>query len=122
MICGEIASTKEAFVDLVVIGPVGRTATVRALLDTGFTGWVALSPGLVEELELPFDIARDYELGNGEIVRMDQHLSHVEWHGERVGVDVLVSKSGAIIGMSLLTGSKVILDVIDGGAVTIEPR
>jgi hypothetical protein len=45
----------------------------------------------------------------------------VDWDGETREVLVLESPGGALAGMALFQGCRVTLEVIDGGAVRIEP-
>jgi hypothetical protein len=52
---------------------------------------------------------------------MDMFLGAVRWEGQlREGI-VLAADGMPLVGMALLSGSRVCLDIIDGGRVTIEP-
>jgi hypothetical protein len=44
----------------------------------------------------------------------------VSWDGQDRNVMVLEANGGPLLGMSLLYGSRVTLDVVDGGPVTIQ--
>jgi hypothetical protein len=54
------------------------------------------------------------------VVRMDLFLAAVMWEEEPCEVLVLGSEGGVLLGMSMLTGSRMTLDVEDDGAVTVE--
>lgn len=58
-------------------------------------------------------------LGDGSMVVLDLYLATVSWHVQEREVLVLQAEGGALVGMSLLYGSRVVLDVVDGGEVTI---
>ena len=47
--------------------------------------------------------------------------AEVEWHGERKDVQVDLADADPLIGMRLLRGSQLCLDVTEGGAVEISP-
>jgi hypothetical protein len=49
------------------------------------------------------------------------YTATVLWHDQPRSVDVLETQNDALIGMSLLYGSRVLLDVVDGGSVDISP-
>ena len=59
-------------------------------------------------------------LADGTTIRLEAYLASVDWHGQ--AREVLISQSAgiALVGMSLLDGSRLTLNVSDGGDVTIE--
>nr|MBC8228759.1 clan AA aspartic protease [bacterium] len=48
------------------------------------------------------------------------YLAKVLWHNQEREVLVLQADGGPLVGMSLLYGSRVTLDVVDGGDVIID--
>ena len=48
------------------------------------------------------------------------YLAKVLWHGQEQDVLALQADGGPLIGMSLLYGSRLVLEVIDNGDVTID--
>jgi predicted aspartyl protease len=58
-------------------------------------------------------------LGDGNVVVLDVYLVKVLWHNQEREVLVLQADGGPLVGMSLLYGSRVTLDVVDDGNVTI---
>jgi predicted aspartyl protease len=54
MITGTVSSRHEAIVALTVAGPLGERVPIQAVVDTGFNGYLTLSPDLVAALGLPF--------------------------------------------------------------------
>lgn len=67
-------------------------------------------------------MTRFYELGDGNPVEFDIHLLSVLWDGQEQHGEALVTNGGVLLGMSLLRGYHLFIDVIDGGEVRIEAR
>jgi clan AA aspartic protease len=119
MIHGVIRN-REAIIELEV-SDIGQPATkVDAVIDTGYNGYLTLPYDLVTALQLPFAGHRRGTLADGSVTRLDVYLASVVWHGRQK--DVLISQAAGtpLIGMSLLKGSRLTMDVIDGGDVSIE--
>ena len=49
------------------------------------------------------------------------YLAKVLWHGQEREVLILEAEGVPLVGMSLLYGSRVMLEVVDNGDVTIAP-
>lgn len=121
MIIGEVNPRGEAIVRIRVHGSGELIADVPAGLDTGFTESLCLNEETIAALELPFLYQTMVQLGNGEFVRMNIHSGQVEWSGRRRHVLVHATEGDALIGVALLRGFHVGLDMVDGGRVTLEP-
>ena len=74
---------------------------------------------LIDRLKLQLAGNRRATLGDGNVVVLDVYLGKVLWHNHERDVLVLQADGGPLIGMSLLYGSQVTLDVVDGGDVTV---
>jgi clan AA aspartic protease len=118
---GEVTYLDEARVVLEVRGPAARAAHVETVLDTGFTEDLSVDRETAARLGLPFDSSMDVVLADGSIESVDVHTGTVVWHGRETPVHILVSDGDPLLGMHLLYGSRLTIDVVDGGAVTIEP-
>jgi clan AA aspartic protease len=94
--------------------------TVKAVLDTGFTDFVTLPPRLISTLQLPYDYTSQFMLADGSVVSVDIFLATVLWDSRPCSGPVLAAEGDPLVGMSMLYGSRVTLDVVDGGQVTIE--
>lgn len=100
----------------------GRRRRITAVLDTGFTGFLTLPGHIVDELQLPSFGNQDVTLADGSETSMDMHLARVLWHeGREHEVLILRAEGGLLLGMELLHGNRVVLDVIEDGEVEIEP-
>ncbi|MDE0011459.1 MAG: clan AA aspartic protease [Candidatus Poribacteria bacterium] len=120
MITGKITINREAIIELEVIGSNQKKEKVEAVIDTGFNGYLTLPNDLINYLKLQPAGSRRTVLGDGNIVVLDMYLAKVLWHGQEQDVLALQAEGGPLIGMSLLYGSRLVLEVIDNGDVTID--
>jgi clan AA aspartic protease len=90
------------------------------VIDTGYNGFLTLSKMAIEELDLSFVGPTRATLGDGNEVNMDLFLGVVQWEGGPRDVLVLETESGTLVGMALLSGYRVIMDVEEGGMISIE--
>ncbi len=120
MISGSVSGDQQAVVTIEIIDGDGAPRALGVILDTGFTGYLTLPSESIEQLALPFVGQRTFELANGELFRFDAYLAAVAWHGSLRDALVLLSDSTPLLGMTLLWGSRMTLDAITNGEVTIE--
>jgi predicted aspartyl protease len=121
MMIGRVTAEREAIVTIEILGPEDQTAVVEAGLDTGYNGFLTLPGDLIDELNLPYAGTAGAELGDGNKVRMDLYLGTVRWDDGMREVLVLEASGGALVGMAMLYGSRVTLEVEENGSVRIEP-
>lgn len=120
MITGRVTADREAIIRIEVAGPSEQFEPVEAVIDTGYNGDLTLPDGVISALRLPFGGHRRGTLANGSGLLLDVYLATVIWHGKRR--DVLISQADCapLVGMSLLRGSRLTMDAVDGGDVVIE--
>jgi predicted aspartyl protease len=99
-----------------------QTTEEEAVLDTGFTDFLTLPLVLIATLRLTFRESVEFVLGDSSPVQFYTYVATVLWDGETKNILVLASEGGPLVGMSMLYGYRVTLDVLDGGAVTIEAK
>ena len=119
MINGKIVNNQEAIIELEVVG-VDRLEKTEAIIDTGFTGELILSGDMIDRLEIPQVGELPVTLGDGSEVYVSLYLAIVVWQGEKRIVQVLRTDGNSLVGMSLLFGNRLILDVVTDGEVSIE--
>jgi len=110
----------EARVAISVEDQRGGLLHIEVAIDTGFTGSLALSTELIEQLGLVVLESREMALANGEIVEMEYHYARVVWHGQLRQIGVFESGDTSVLGMQMLNGNRLIIDAWDGGEVIIE--
>jgi clan AA aspartic protease len=121
MIEGQINARREALIPVRIRGASGAEAEVQAVLDTGFDDHLMLPAEMIEGLGLIRQGAMPLMMADGSIVRASVFEAVVMWNGERRTTSVQATKNDTLVGMRLLQGSLVTLEVVDAGAVTIEP-
>jgi clan AA aspartic protease len=120
MVTGRVTTKMQAVVPIQVLGPAGSVASVEAVIDTGYNGFLTLPASLIRDLDLPSAGAVQAALADGSRVKLDFFLAVIAWEGESYEVHVVAAEGGVLLGMAMLTGSRVTLDVEDEGTVTIE--
>ena len=120
-IIGTVAGGREALIPLILLGPSESRVRIEAVVDTGFTGHLVLPPRLVGEMGLPLRGVRDSFLADGSRVSLDAYRVSVEWDGRVRVVPALAAEGGPLVGMSLLRGSEIRVEAVDGGEVVIRP-
>ena len=121
MISGHVNSSPEAVVSLVVRGPDGHEQGVEAVIDTGFTGQITLPTELITELGLPFLGQSRAVLGDGSEILYDVFEVSVIWDGGARLVNVDAAETEPLLGMGLLLGHELAIQVVPGGTVSIRP-
>ncbi len=120
MIRGKITADREAVVELEVFG-LTRRKKIAVVVDTGFTGHLLLPNNFINSIGLRRAGYRYGILGDGNIAAFQLYRAKVLWYGEEREVPVLGARSGSLVGMSMLRGSRLTLDVVPDGDVTITP-
>lgn len=119
MITGVVDDQGQATVRLALFGPRRRVREIDAILDTGFTGELTLPRALVAALALPFHGLGRALLADGSETLFDIHRAAVEWDGRRRRVWVSIAETEPLIGMRLLAGHELTVQVWPGGEVRI---
>ena len=119
---GAVNARLEAILSLRVRGPDGTEQTVEAVIDTGYTGSLTLSAGVVAALKLTRRSGGQAVLADGSTRRFDTFAADVLWGGVWVGVVASVIGDESLLGMSLMAGRGLWVEVVPGGVVEVRPR
>ena len=122
MIEGVVNTDHEAVVTLAVHGPSGRTREIEAVVDTGYSGFLTVTPALVAELGLDYRGRSRATLADGSEVSFEVYDLTVLWDGRARHIRGDVADTAPLLGMSLLDAHRLCVDVEDGGRVVIEAR
>jgi clan AA aspartic protease len=120
MIAGVVTANREAVVRLAVRGPAGQEQEIEAVVDTGFDGWFSLPPALIAWLELPWRRRGRALLADGSECVFDIHEGMVLWDGSLRRIAVDEASTAPLVGMALLEGYELNVEVRNGGRITIE--
>ena len=120
MIRGRVSGNQQALIAIDIMDGAGQPRSLEVVLDTGFTGYLTLPSESIRQLGLSSVGQRTFELANGELFDFQVYIGSVSWHGRPSDVLVLQSDSVPLLGMTLLWGSRVCMDALNDGEVTIE--
>lgn len=120
MITGFVTSNREAVIRIVVRGSESQETQVEAVIDTGFNGFLTLPSQLISDLALPFAGTTRATLGDGSEAHLDVFEATILWDNQERDLVVFAAEGEALVGMAMLSGYRVTLEVEDGGALTIE--
>ena len=120
MIKGSVNSLLEAVIRLTVRGPQGKRKRITAVIDTGYNGALTLPPDVIASLGLPWVQSGTVTLGDGSECNCDIYAGAVVW--DRHPVYVLIEEADAtpLVGMDLMRGFKLTMDIKVRGQVTIK--
>jgi clan AA aspartic protease len=120
LIVGEVTADREAVLPLELRGPSGLYANIDAAVDTGFTDFLLIPESLAAELDLRFRESAQFNFADGSVADFDIYEVVVMWDGHERDILTAAGEGGPLVGMALLYGSCVTLNVVDGGRVTVE--
>lgn len=110
----------EPKVSLTVLNFSGDALDVRAVVDTGFTGDLTLPEEHIRELGYRYEATIGGTLAGEREVQVDLYEGRVLWHGEERDVTVAAADGDPLVGMELLSGSRLTMEATPGGDVLIE--
>ena len=110
----------EPEVEIAIAGVNLDFITVTAVVDTAFTGALALPSRIVQELGLTYQDERLVRLAAG-TSRVRIYGAAVSWFGRPRAVPVHETDDKPLIGNMLLNNCRLAIDFREGGDVTIQP-
>jgi clan AA aspartic protease len=119
MMTGEVRSS-EAILVLKVHGPRSTARRVVAVIDTGYSGSLSLPPTLIRSLRLRWRSVDRGTLADGSECLFDVYEGHVTWDGRMRPILVDEADADPLIGMELLAGYELKIQVRSRGRVTIK--
>ena len=121
MITGLVTAYHEAVISLSVRGSGDQDREIDAVIDTGFDGFLTLPAPLIQDLGLAWRRRGRAMLADGRDSLFDIYEATVIWDGmpRRIAVDE--AACDPLVGMSLLYGYELTVQVVDGGRVAINP-
>jgi clan AA aspartic protease len=119
MITGVVKSD-EGRIRLKVIGLQRRVQEVEAVIDTGYTASLTLPPALINALGLRWRSMDRFALADGSECNLDVYEAKVMWDGKVRQILVDEADTDPLIGMRLLRGHELKMEVRYRGRVTIK--
>jgi clan AA aspartic protease len=115
-----IVQGREPLIRLTIRGFRGRRQEIAAVVDTGYTGWLTLPPTVIGALNLRWRSFGRGTLADGSVSLFDVYQAKVLWDGRVRAVFVDEFDATPLVGMALLQGCELKMQVRAQGKVTIK--
>ena len=119
MIFGNVNANREAIVPLAVLGENQQRQGIRAVIDTGYTGFLTLPSAVITTLGLTWYMQQEGILGDGSLCMFNVYEASVIWDGQVRTIEINESETDPLVGMGLLEGYELKIQAVAGGSVTI---
>ncbi|CAN1212291.1 Clan AA aspartic protease [Tumidithrix helvetica PCC 7403] len=119
MIAGIVSADFEPIISLSICSSDGKVYTQDAIVDTGFNGWLSLPPDLISQLDLSWKRRGRAILGDGSECVFNVYEAILVWDGDYLTVPIDEADSEPLVGMSLMEGYQLIIQVFEGGNVEL---
>jgi clan AA aspartic protease len=119
MITGIVNPDFEPIIPLSICGSDGKVYTQDAIVDTGFNGWLSLPPDLIAELNLKWKRRGRAILGDGTECVFNVYEAVLIWDGNFLTIPIDEAGSEPLVGMSLMEGYQLMVQVFEGGRVEL---
>jgi clan AA aspartic protease len=120
LIIGKVNADLEARVDLQVQSSTGVGPVISTVIDTGFTGYLALPSAVLSSIDAPWLYFQEGILADGSTQVFDVRAVTIMWDGKARTVEVEAIDADPLAGMALLQQHEVSLVVVPDGEVRIE--
>lgn len=120
MIQGIVNAKRQPIVPLTIRGDAGQEAAVEVLLDTGGNGSLMLPLAQVEALSFRYLRTDTTSVADGRRVPVPVYAARVIWDGAERLASIVAAGTQPLLGMSLTLGHRIVVEMVDGGAVSIE--
>ncbi len=121
MIQGVVNARFEAVVRLKVRGPGKVECDVDAIVDSGFNSSLTLPATTVTALGLTLQSSGTAVLADGSQSQFDICDAEVLWGGTWRSVLIYALGNESLLGMRMVSGHKLVIEVVPGGLVEILP-
>jgi clan AA aspartic protease len=118
MITRSLNRRLEGHVPLTIRGPASQ-AEIEFLVDTGFNGFVSMSSDQVAKLDLEWSRYQTAALADAEEFLVGLYEAEAFWDGGWRTIEVAALGATCLLGMQMLRGYSLTIDVIENGTLTI---
>ena len=120
MITGKVNQHYEPIIQVGVCDSFGKVYQQNVIIDTGFNGWLSLPKEVISKLDLPWKRRGRALLGDGSECIFDIYEAVIIWDRQSRVIPIDEAESDPLLGMSLMKGYKLSIDVLENGIVTLE--
>ncbi len=110
----------EAIIRISICGSDGQIYERDASIDTGFDGWLSLPDDFIAMLGLAWKRRGIAQLSDGSQSIFDVYEANVIWDEKMLTIPIDEANSEPLIGMSLMEGYELTIQVVNGGIVTLK--
>ena len=121
MTSGHVTVTRKPLVPITILDSHGNSRTVRAILDTGFTGQILLPERIVDRLGLTMDRFSHGRPVGDQFIQIPTGLATIIWRGDQHRVHVLQLGTEPLLGMEFLWNHRITINTVTDGAVSVTP-
>jgi clan AA aspartic protease len=118
-ILGKVTQSLDAVIPIQVRSSAEKSLQIDAVIDSGFNGTLAISKALAEQLKLEPLGVNEATLADGRIATLQFCKLAVDWHGGSRELAAWIVEKGCLVGMELLEGSRLQIDVVPSGEVSV---
>jgi clan AA aspartic protease len=115
-----VVEALEPRIKLTIRGPRGRSREVEAVIDTGFSGELTLPGPVIQALRLPWLHDVRGTLADGSVSVLATYDAAAVWDRRERPIVVVESGGACLVGMELLSGFELRMQVRPQGKVTIK--
>lgn len=119
MISGYVNANREAIIQIAIVGDRKQLKSVRAIIDTGFTGDLTLPRNVIDQLGFTLRGFQRVILGDGSTQYFEMFVGVVIWDGQMREVEINAAETDSLIGMGLLEDYKLEMEGRPNGEVRI---
>jgi clan AA aspartic protease len=121
MMRGSVNARREATLPLRVRGLTGAVSAIDFVIDTGFDSSAVIPERIAINLGLVSLGADAATLADGSVRIYELYLGQLLWHGIFQDCMFFCAGDEALIGMGLLNGNELRIEVTPGGMVEVKP-
>lgn len=114
MMSGYVNTNREAILQIAIVGENKKLKSIKAVIDTGFTGDLTLPKTAIDDLGFVLRGFQKVTLGDGSVQYFDMYVGAVIWDGQMRQVEIHVAETDSLIGMGLLEEYKLEMNVRPG--------
>jgi clan AA aspartic protease len=115
-----VIHAREGRIRLKIRGPRGQELDIEAVIDTGYTATLTLPSTLIVSLGLRWKTFGRGLLADGSESLFDVYLAKIIWDGVEREILIDEADTDPLVGMALLSGFELNMQVRPGGKVRIK--
>ena len=118
---GGVVSAGRAVMPLTVSDNRGNQQPFEFVVDTGFSGFLSLPKSIVSGMDVKWIHQSLIGLAANIGIEVNVYQASVNWNEEWSTIELMELEGEPLLGMALLSGTELRIQVEEGGLVEIEP-